>query len=61
MRLNMKITIFWDMTPCSFVDVYHRSEKGWCLHSQDSHTYTLKMEESLPRRQLIFIVTPRES
>jgi hypothetical protein len=31
---SMKITIFWDVAPCSLVEVYRRFRGAFCLHYQ---------------------------
>jgi hypothetical protein len=31
---SMKVTVFWDVTPCSLVEVYRRFRGACCLHHQ---------------------------
>jgi hypothetical protein len=31
---SMKMTVFWDVAPCSLVDVYRRFRGTYCLHHQ---------------------------
>jgi hypothetical protein len=32
--LSMKTAVFWDVAPCSLVDVYRRFRDDSCLHHQ---------------------------
>jgi hypothetical protein len=32
MEVSMKMTVFWDVTPCSLVDVYQHFRGACCLH-----------------------------
>jgi hypothetical protein len=34
----MKITVFWDVAPCSMVEVYRRFTGVYCLHHQGDET-----------------------
>jgi hypothetical protein len=41
---EMKMTVFWDVAPCSLVEVYRRFRCAHCLHHQgDETTRTSKM------------------
>jgi hypothetical protein len=31
---SMKMTVFWDIAPCSLVEVYRRFRGACCLHHQ---------------------------
>jgi hypothetical protein len=31
---SMKLTAFWDIAPCSFVEVDRRFSRAYCLHHQ---------------------------
>jgi hypothetical protein len=33
----MKMTIFWDVAPCSFIEFYRRFRGTYCLHRQGDH------------------------
>jgi hypothetical protein len=33
----VKITVFWDVAPCSLVEVYRRFRGTCCLHHQGDH------------------------
>jgi hypothetical protein len=32
---NLKITAFWNIAPCSLVEVYRRFRRTYCLHHRD--------------------------
>jgi hypothetical protein len=32
----MKTTVFWDVLPCSLVEIYQRLRGAYCLHHQDN-------------------------
>jgi hypothetical protein len=32
--MNIKIMVFWDVTPCSLVDRYQNFGKTWCFHHE---------------------------
>jgi hypothetical protein len=45
----MKMAVFWDVAPCSLVEIYRRFRGSCCLHHQgdnpeDSHLYTRRRE-----------------
>jgi hypothetical protein len=41
----MKMAVFWDIAPCSLVEVYRRFRGAFCLHHQgDESLITLMME-----------------
>ena len=42
MALTMKITVFWDMTPCSLEDMCRRFRGISCLSRQDGCTLMMK-------------------
>jgi hypothetical protein len=33
-RLKVKMAVFWDVAPCSLVEVYRRFRGACCLHHQ---------------------------
>ena len=35
MAVNIKTTVFWDVTTCSSLNSYESFERGCCLHLQD--------------------------
>jgi hypothetical protein len=37
----MKMTVFWDVSPCSLVEVYRRFRGAYCLHHQGAHHHRL--------------------
>jgi hypothetical protein len=39
---SMKMTVFWDVAPCSLVDVYYTT---WGNISKDSHRNTLRQKQ----------------
>jgi hypothetical protein len=34
MAASMKMTVFWDVAPCTLVEVYRRFRSAYCLHNQ---------------------------
>jgi hypothetical protein len=35
---SMKMTVFWDVAPCSLIEIYRRYRDAYCLHQQgDGH------------------------
>jgi hypothetical protein len=34
----MKMTVFWDVAPCSLVEIYRRFRGAYCLHHQGDHS-----------------------
>jgi hypothetical protein len=36
LAMSRKMTIFWDVTPCSVVEVDQRFGSSYCLHHQDA-------------------------
>jgi hypothetical protein len=34
---SMKMTVLWDVVPCSLVEVYRRFGGAYCLHHQGEH------------------------
>jgi hypothetical protein len=35
--LPVKMTVLWDIAPCSLVEVYRRFRGAYCLHHQGDH------------------------
>jgi hypothetical protein len=50
MAVPMKITVFWDVTPCSFVDLHVRFGGRCCvyLYPRNLHAYWLTIVPALP-------------
>jgi hypothetical protein len=46
-QMSMKTAVFWDVVPCTSVDIYRRFEGAYCLHDQVSHDCTAQH----PRRR----------
>jgi hypothetical protein len=40
---RMKMTVFWDVAPCSLVEVYRRFRGAYCLHHQSDRPPSLKL------------------
>jgi hypothetical protein len=40
--MSMKVTVFWDVAPCSLVEVYQHFRGACCLHHQDIITLMLE-------------------
>jgi hypothetical protein len=54
---SMKMAIFWDVAPCSLVEVYRRFSGACCLHHQGKHLWNVgkllpDYTAQHPRRQL---------
>jgi hypothetical protein len=37
---HWKMTVFWDIVPCSLVDIDRHFRDAYCLHCQGDHLYT---------------------
>jgi hypothetical protein len=37
-NIDMKMTAFWDVAPCSLIEVYGRFRGAYCLHHQGDET-----------------------
>jgi hypothetical protein len=48
MCVDMSMTVFWDVAPCSLVEAYRRFRGACCLHHDgdrpDSHRHTRRRE-----------------
>jgi hypothetical protein len=47
MVASMKMIAFWDIVPCSFIEVDQRFRGAYCLHHQGNKCITLMMEAGL--------------
>jgi hypothetical protein len=41
MAASMKMTVFWDVAPCSLVEMYRRIRDAYCLHHQGNELFSL--------------------
>jgi hypothetical protein len=46
--LNLNMTVFWDVAPCSLVEVYRRFRVVYYLHHQGDHLATLASVKKSP-------------
>jgi hypothetical protein len=44
---NMKMAVFWDIAPCSLVEVDRRFKGRYCLHQQGDESFIALMMETV--------------
>jgi hypothetical protein len=57
----MKITVFWDVVPCSLVEIDRRFRGTYCLHHQSNHCPSTLSAPVLSKaiRTLLYVTLPR--
>jgi hypothetical protein len=54
----MKMTVFWDVAPCSLVDAGQRFRGAYCLHLK-RRSISIRLQGVTPQKTVIFIQLER--